>query len=130
MTVFLKKVDLPFLKLKFQKNFHKNFQNILYVIYCPEAITEKLVKLTCIVIGLKVLDNGAIFSGIVRRQTSDSFVCKHRRTEESKTKVYIFVFEIFTNSFYKSYTAIAMWHRARAKWNHCKAMSLFLSSTL
>ena len=43
--------------------------------------------------------NGLIFSGIVRRQD---------RTEETKKKVYIFVYKIFTNSFFKSYTEFAM----------------------
>ena len=69
---------------------------------------EKLVQLTRIVIGLRVLDDRPIFSGIVRCQESGGFFCKHRQTEESKTKVYILVFEIFTNSFFKNYTAIAM----------------------
>ena len=76
---------------------------------------EKFAQLTCIIIGLEVLGDGAIFSGIARRQERCSFVFRHRRTEESKTKLYIFVYKIFTNSFFKSYTAIAKLHRALAK---------------
>ena len=75
--------------------------------HCPEAIMKKLAQLTCIVIDLEVLDDGPIFSGVSSRQESDYFVCKHRRTEEAMTKVCIFVYEVFTNNFFQSYTAIA-----------------------
>ena len=83
--------------------------------YCPEAIMKKFVMLTCIVIGLKVLDDGPLFFGIAHCQERGNIVCKHRRTEETKTKVYIFVYKIFTNSIFKSYAAIAMGFHALAK---------------
>ena len=125
--IFLKKVDYPFLwqcaKLIFQKLFHRIFQNILYLSLLSGSHYEKLVQLTCIVIGLEVLDDGPIFSGIARRQERGSFICKHRRTKEEKMKVYIFVDKIFTNSFLKvtqplqcdtmpwQSQAVAKWHR-------------------
>ena len=65
---------------------------------------KKFVQLTCIAIGLKVLDDKPTFSYIAHRQEIGGFVCKHIGRKEAKTKLYIFVYEIFTNS----YTAIAM----------------------
>ena len=76
---------------------------------------KKFVQLTYIAIGLEVLDDGPIVFGKARRQERGGFICKHRRTEEMKTKVYIFVYKIFTNSFFKSYTAIALSCRALVK---------------
>ena len=40
-------------------------------------------------------------SNITLREETSSFVCKHRRTEEAKTKAYIFVYKIFAKSFFK-----------------------------
>ena len=65
---------------------------------------RKFLELTYIVTGLEVLDGWPIFSAVACR----SFVCKHRRTGEAKTKLYIFVYKIFTNNFLKSYATIAM----------------------
>ena len=65
---------------------------------------KKFIKVTYIVIGLEVLDDGPIFSGIVRRKKRCNCVCKYRQTEEIKTRAYIFVYKIFTNSSFKSYT--------------------------
>ena len=59
--------------------------------YCLEAIMEKFVQLTCVVIVLQDLDDGLIFSGIACREERESFVCNYRQTEEAKMKVYIFV---------------------------------------
>ena len=53
-------------------------------------------KVTYIVIGLEVLDDGQIFSCIARRKKRYNCVCKYRQTEETKTKTYIFVYKIFT----------------------------------
>ena len=89
----------------FQKLHHRIFQKILFF---PEAIMKKFVILTCIVIGLKVFDDGPLFLGLARYQERGSIVCKHRRTEEAKTKLYIFAYKIFTNNIFKSYAAIAM----------------------
>ena len=61
---------------------------------------KKFLQLTYIIIGLEFLDSWSIFSGIARRQERDSFVCKHRQTEEAKTKVFIFVYEIFRSNFF------------------------------
>ena len=52
---------------------------------------KTFVQLTYIATGLEVLDEGPMFSGIARCQERSSFVCKHRRTGEANTKVYIFV---------------------------------------
>ena len=38
--------------------------------------------------------------------------------QKSKTKVYIFVYKIFTKSYFKSYTAIAMGFHALGKSSH------------
>ena len=43
-----------------------------------------------------------------RRQEKGTFDCIYRPTKEAKTKVYIFVYKIFTNNFLNSYTAILM----------------------
>ena len=40
-------------------------------------------------------------SNITRCEETGSFVCKHRRTEEAKTEVYIFAYKIFAKSFFK-----------------------------
>ena len=89
---------------------------------------KKLVQLTCIVIGLEFLDNGPMFFGIARFKETGSIVCKHRQSEEAKTKVYIFVYKIFTNSIFKSYTAIAMgFHKKIAK-NRLKFWNLLKSN--
>ena len=69
---------------------------------------KKFLLLTCIVLDLEILNDGSIFAGIVRRQERGNIVCKHRRTEEAKTKLYIFAYKIFTNSFFKRYTIITM----------------------
>ena len=67
---------------------------------------KKFVQLKCIVIDFEVLDDGPMFLGIARCQERGSVVCKNRRTEEAETKVYIFVYKIFINSIFKSYTAM------------------------
>ena len=85
---------------------------------------KKIVQLTCTVIGLEFLEDGSIFSVKARRQERGSFVCKHRRTDDARTKVCILVYEIFTNSFFKSYTVIAMGRRALPKLSHCKLKPL------
>ena len=59
---------------------------------------KTFVQLTYIAIGLEVLDDGPVFSGITLRQERGSSVCKHRWTEEAKRKVCIFIYNIFTNS--------------------------------
>ena len=61
----------------------------------------------CGIRGLRV-NEGPIFSVIASRQERGSFVYKQRQTGEAKTKAYIFVYKIFTNSFLKSNMAIAM----------------------
>ena len=61
---------------------------------------KKFLQLTYIIIGLEFLGGWSIFFGIARRQERDSFVCKHRQTEAAKTKVFIFVYEIFTSNFF------------------------------
>ena len=69
---------------------------------------KKFLLLTCIVLDLEILNDGSIFAGIVCRQERGNIVCKHRRTEEAKTKLYIFAYKIFTKSFFKRYTIITM----------------------
>ena len=66
-----------------------------------------------------------------RRQEKGTFDCIYRPTKEAKTKIYIFVYKIFTNNFLNSYTAILMWCRTLVKWSHYKVkpsqiLSLFL----
>ena len=85
---------------------------------------KKFVQLTCTVIGLEFLVDGPIFFGIARCQKRGSIVCKHRRMEEAKTKIYIFVYKIFINSIFKSYTAIAMEFYTLVKWSHYKVKLL------
>ena len=58
--------------------------------------------LNYIVIGLEVLDDGEILSSIAPRQEKGSFVCKHRRTEESKTKVCILFIKYLQTAFLKT----------------------------
>ena len=48
---------------------------------------KNFVQLTRISTGLEVLDDGPIFFGLTSHKKRGSFVCKHRRTEEAKTKV-------------------------------------------
>ena len=76
---------------------------------------KKFVQLNCTVIGSDVLDDRPIFFGIALCQERGNIICKNRRTEEAKTKVYIFVYKIFINSIFKSYTAVAMGFYAMAK---------------
>ena len=85
---------------------------------------KKFVQLTCIVIGWKVLDDAPLFFGMARCQERGSIVCKHRWTEDAKTKVYIFVYKVFANSIFKSYTAIAIGFHALAQWRHYKVKLL------
>ena len=74
---------------------------------------KKFVQLTYIVIGLEVYDDGATFLGVVRfKKELVSFVNKD---EQKKRKlVYIFIYKVFTNSIFKSCTAIAMGFQALA----------------
>ena len=89
--------------------------------YFPEAIMKKFVQLTCVVIYLKVLDGGSIFFGIAHCQERGSSVW---RRKEENTKVYIFAYKIFANSFFKIYIATAMWLCVLVKWSHCKVTPL------
>ena len=85
LKVFLKKVDFSMSQINVPKASPQKFsKNTCH--YCPEAIMKKFVMLTCIVIGLKVLDDGPLFFGIARYQERGSIVCKHRRTEEGKNE--------------------------------------------
>ena len=63
---------------------------------------KKFIQLTYIVFGLEVFEDGLIFFSIARCQERGSFVCKHRRTEEGKIKVYTFFFK-------NMYKLKAMW---------------------
>ena len=62
---------------------------------------KKFVQLAYIVIGLEVLDDGAIFSGIIRRQEKGSFVCKHRWREKVKQKYALLFIKSFKQLFKK-----------------------------
>ena len=110
---------LVWVKLVFQKLSYESF-HMLYLSLLPVSFMKNFGQLICIVISLEVLEDGSIFSSIARCQKRGSFVCKRRRTEAAKTKVYIFVYEIFTNKFFKNYTVIVMWSHVLAKWRHCK----------
>ena len=67
LKVFLKKVDFSMSQINVPKASPQEFsKNTCH--YCPEAIMKKFVMLTCIVIGLKVLDDGPLFFGIARCQ--------------------------------------------------------------
>ena len=73
----------------YSKKFSKGiFKTCFICYYCPKVIIKKFLQLTCIV---KALGDGSIFSSTSHFQERISFVCKHRRTEEPKTTVYIFV---------------------------------------
>ena len=61
LKVFLKEVDFPMSQINVPKALPQKFSKHTYH-YCPEAIMKKFVVLTCIVIGLKVLDDGRYFS--------------------------------------------------------------------
>ena len=114
LKVFLKKVDFSMSQINVPKASPQKFsKNTCH--YCPEAVMKKFVMLTCVVNGLKVLDDEQLFFGIAHCQERGSIVCTHRRTEEAKTKVYIFVYKIFTNSIFKSYAAIVMGFHALTK---------------
>ena len=84
---------------------------------------KKFVQLTYIVIGLEVYDDGATFLGVVRfKKELVSFVNKD---EQKKRKlVYIFIYKVFTNSIFKSCTAIAMGFQALANWSYYKVKLL------
>ena len=126
----------------YSKNFSiEVFKTCFICHYCPEAIMKKFAQLTCTVIGSEALDDEPMFSGIAHSQERWSFACKQRQTEDTKTKVFIFVYKIFTSSFFKRYTTISMWCRTLAKWSYCKVKPLqneaiakwrrfFLSSTI
>ena len=45
----------------------------------------------------------------------------NRRGEKESN---IFVYKIFTNNFFKSFTSIALWRCALAKWRHCKGRKI------
>ena len=114
LKAFLKKVDFSVSQINVpEASPHEFSKNTCH--YCPEAIMKKFVMLTCIVIGLKVLDNGPLLFAIAHCQERGSIVSKHRQTEGAKTTVYIFVYKIFTNSIFKSYATIAMGFHALAK---------------
>ena len=99
LIVLLKKVDFPMFQINVPKKYYKHTQNMLYLSLLPRS--QKLF-------------------GIARCQERGSIVCIHRRTEEATTKVYIFVYKIFTNSIFKSYTAIAVGFHTLEKWCHYK----------
>ena len=124
--ILLKKVDSPFVMVVSQIDIPNTFKTCFTCHYCPEALMKKFVQLNCIVIGLKVLDDGPIFFGIVCRQERGGFICKYRWKEDAKTKVYKSVYKIFTNSVFKSYRAIVIWRFFLPKWSLCKVKSLFL----
>ena len=63
---------------------------------------EKFVQLTCIVIGLEVLDGGPIFSGIDLYQERGGIICKHRRTEKRKRKCASLFIKYLQTAFLKS----------------------------
>ena len=103
---------------KVQQPKHSLFRDAIKILncyYCPVAIIKNPYSPF---IGLKVLNDGPIFSARARCQERGSFVYKHRWMGEAKTKVYIFIYKTFTNIFFKSYTAITTWCRALAKWSH------------
>ena len=107
LIVFLKRVDFPRPHYCSKSFIIEIFKTYFTCHYCPEAIMKKFAQVTCMVINWEVLYDGPIFLGIARCQEKGSIFCKHRRTEEAKTKVYISVYKIFTNSFLKIYAAIA-----------------------
>ena len=107
LIVFLKRVDFPRPHYCSKSFIIEIFKTYFTCHYCPEAIMKKFAQVTCMVINWEVLYDGPIFLGIARCQEKGSIFCKHRRTEEAKTKVHISVYKIFTNSALKSYTAIA-----------------------
>ena len=109
----------------YSKNFSiEVFKTCFICRYCPGTIMKKFAQPTCIVTGSEVLDDGLMFSATARSQERWNCVCTHRQTEEAKTKIYIFVYKIFTNSFFKRYAAIAMWCPALPKWRYCKKKPL------
>ena len=54
---------------------------------------KKFVQLTYIAIGLEVFGDRPILFGITLHQERGSFVSKHRRTEEAKKEVYIYIYK-------------------------------------
>lgn len=53
-----------------------------------------------------------------------SYIAKHKLTREAKTKIYLSIYELFTNRYLKSYIAIAMSRRALTKWRVSKVTPL------
>ena len=103
-------------------------------LYCSLDIMKKFVELMLCFHWLRSswrrADN---FLGVTCRQESDSFVYKHRQTGEAKTKVYIFVYKIFTNNLFKNYTAIAAvpWKsEAIVRWRRFFLFSILFCSYL
>ena len=72
----------------FQKLYHRNFQNILYLSLLPRSHYQKVhtSNLHCHWLDEKVLDDGLLFFGIARCQERGSIVCKHRRIKKRKRK--------------------------------------------
>ena len=67
LKVFLRKVDFSMSQINVPKASPQELsKNTCH--YCPEFIMKKFVMLTCIVIGLKVLDDGPLFFGIAHCQ--------------------------------------------------------------
>ena len=64
---------------------------------------------------MEVLDNKPKVCGITRCQERRSYIAKHKQTREAKTKIYLSIYELFTNRYLKSYIAIAMSRRALTK---------------
>ena len=100
-------------------------------LYCSLAIMKKLVELMLYFHWLR--SSWRRPDNFRCRQESGSFVYKHRQTGEAKTKVYIFVYKIFTNNLFKNYTAIAAvpWKsEAIARWRRFFLFSILFCSYL
>ena len=85
-------------KLILQRLFHKNFQNMLYLSLFPGSYYESI----CTIAKLHFhwLTSPCRRTDIFWYNPVTS-CCKHRWTEEAKTKVYIFILKTFTNRFFK-----------------------------
>ena len=76
--------------------------------YCPVVIMEKVSTADAVFsLVQKSLTAAPIFLVQTVVKKDGSFACKPRRAGEGKIKVHIFIYKIFTESFFKRYIATA-----------------------
>ena len=118
LKVFLKKVDFSMSQINVPKASPQEFsKNTCH--YCPEAIMKKFVMLTCIAIGLKVLDDRPLFFGKpIAKKEVVLFVNidKQKKRKRKYTSLFIkYLYLFIFNTIFKGYTSIAVGFHALAK---------------